>query len=379
MKPGFASSFYMIILLGISACSTHEFDKGRDEIPHGARLIKPVYSNLFSLAVFSGDTFLTLNDPFDTAKELGTYCWGTGTRAFIKIKRIGKRRSMVLTSAVFVGMVESLHAESQIIGVDNGDYITSPRTVRRIEKGDIVSVAKSGTLSKEAVARLKPDLLIGYFIDPKGRENLEQAGRSGCTVMFFQNFLENHPLGRAEWVKVFGFLTGHAQEAMNQFAEIEEHYLNTAMRAEEAKSHPVVLINAPFSGIWDIPAGGSYMGKLVSDAGGAYAFADLKGTGRVAMDIEKVYKKAGEAHVWINPGACRDMACLKGIEKRLAEFAPFQSKQVYNSTKTQNKKQGNAYWEYGVLRPDLVLLDLFSILHPELEPEHQPVFFEKLK
>lgn len=368
-----------VLLLALAACTNRSYTSGKEEIPKGAKWLYPVYSHLFALATFEGDTFLLLKDPADTARELGTWCWGNGNKTYNKIQRIAHRNKIVVTTAVFVGMLENLHQEWRICGIDNGDYVTSRRTSEMIKEGKVASVAKTGDLSREAVARLKPDLLIGYYIEPKGKENLLQAARSGCSVMFFQNFLETHPLGRAEWIKIFGFLTGKAKEAMAQFAEIEEHYISTAARAEEAKHLPTVLINAPFAGIWHIPAGQSYMAQLVYDAGGDYIWQKQPGPGRVPMDIEKVYAAAANADVWLNPGSCRDYICLQTIDSRLMKFSAFQQKRVYNCTRLLNEKGANPYWEYGVVRPDLVLLDVFTILHPELEAEHQLVFFEKLK
>jgi iron complex transport system substrate-binding protein len=64
------------------------------------------------------------------------------------------------------------------------------------------------------------------------------------------------------------------------------------------------------------------------------------------------------------------------MDKRIAGFEAFKNKTIYNCTKTQNSEGGNAYWEYGVLRPDLVLADLSKILHSQ--SEHTFVFFEPL-
>jgi len=376
----------LLFILGIIAfailpgsCNFKKNESAFSEIPLDATWIRPHYSNLFLLATSHRDTFLILKDPSDTTKVLQSFCWGAGTQDFKWIKKIKSRNKIIFTTAVFAGMLESIQEEWRIIGLDKTDYETSPRTCLRIKEGKVSSVAKSGELNLEMVVRLQPDLLIGYYIEPKGKQNLLRAQTENCPVIFLQNFLENHPLGRAEWIKVFGYLTGKAQMANNQFDEIEEHYLSAAARVEEVKTMPSVLINAPFSGIWDIPAGQSYMATLIADAGGNYLWAAKNGTGRIPMDIEKVYTIGKDADIWINPGACRNLSCLQMLDSRLEKFTAFKKHQIYNSTKTLNAKGANAYWEYGVIRPDLVLLDLIKIMHPNKAEEHTSVFFEPLK
>lgn len=333
---------------------------------------------MFELAFTQTDTFIKLRDPADSTRILGAFFWGTGKEKKQGFVRLKNRNKVVALSAVFVGMMEALKSENRIIAVDNSGYITSKRTNTRIAEGKVISVAASGNLQSEKIFKLQPDLILGYFIDAKGKSELDQLNSKGIPVLYIQNFLENHPLGRAEWICLFGALCGHWEMAQAQFREIEEHYLSTAIRASEVKWKPSVLCNAPFSGIWDVPSGESFMAKLIEDAGGAYVFTQYRGAGRIPMDIEKVYKTGSNAIFWLNPGPCRDTTCLEQIDSRLKNFKAFNTGNIYNSTRMQNKNGANAWWEYGVLRPDLALLDIFTILHPEVANEHELVFFEKL-
>jgi iron complex transport system substrate-binding protein len=371
--PIFGAVFFCIFLL--NGCGNRG---GIPEFPEGAEVYKPRYSTLFKIAYTESDTFLRLMDPADSTKTLGNFCWGKSDKKQHGFTRLGSRKQLVALSAVFVGMAEALHRENLLVAVDNTAYITSPRTVKRISQNQVRSVAPTGDLNKEEVAKMHPDAVIGYFIDQKGKEELQQLEREGIPVLFFQNFLEKHPLGRAEWLLVFGALTGNWNQATAQFNEIEEHYLATEIRAKQPKIKPTVMCNAPFTGIWDVPSGDSYMAKLIEDAGGRYVYSDHRGAGRIPLGIEKVFTRAGKADYWLNPGPCRDSACLLLMDKRLAGFDAYKNKNVYNSTKMQNSQGANAWWEYGVLRPDLALLDVFTILHPEIANEHELVFFEKI-
>jgi len=52
---------------------------------------------------------------------------------------------------------------------------------------------------------------------------------------------------------------------------------------------------------------------------------------------------------------------------------------VFNSTKRVNPNGGNDIWERGINHPDEVLADLIKIFHPELLPDHEFIYYEKLK
>lgn len=347
-------------------------------MPEQAKILNPAYSKLFQLGFTVSDTFLLLRDPADSLGILGAYCWGKGSDNY-GFTRIKSRNKLAALSAVFTGMIEALHEQNRIIAVDEGNYITSPKTKKRIEKSNIVSVASKGHLQNEKLARLKPDLILAYFIDASGKSELEQLRKQGIPVIYIQNFLENHALGRAEWLLVTGALCGKLQEAEAMFAEITEHYESVVLQAAALKNKPGVICNAPFSGIWDVPSGESYMAKMIEDAGGKYVFSDTKGSGRIPLDIETVFQKSSSATFWLNPGPCRNKKCLVEIDKRLENFNAFQKDLIYNCTARQQENGANPWWEYGVIRPDIVLLDIFTILHPEVYSEHSLVFFEKIK
>lgn len=346
--------------------------------PAEADVRLPSFSRLFELAYTPSDTFLILKNPSDSQGILGAYSWGKGKVHAAGFTRLGHRRRIAAMSSVFTGMLEQLRCENTIVAVDNGAYIWSPRLSKRIAAGKVQSLAATGQLEKEKLSQLKPDLVISYFIDAASRADYDMLQEQGIPVLMFQNFLENHPLGRAEWILVFGALMGKDQEARAFFAEITEHYESTRLRLEAAEKRPDVLVNAPYSGTWDVPSGNSYMATLIADAGGNYIFNQHKGAGRVPLSTEQVFESAVHADVWINPGNCRNRECLRAMDPRVQQFSAYQTPRIYNCTKLLKPSGANGWWEYGVIRPDMVLMDLGSIFHPELPWEQATVFFEEI-
>lgn len=66
-------------------------------------------------------------------------------------------------------------------------------------------------------------------------------------------------------------------------------------------------------------------------------------------------------------------------DNRYANFAAVKTGNVYNNNARINNSGGNDYWESGTSNPDIVLSDLIKILHPEILPNHQLVYYRKLE
>jgi iron complex transport system substrate-binding protein len=370
-------SIPLFLLLALIAACSDTTDNG---LPKGVQWQKPQYSQLFLLGVNGKDSFIALKNPSDTSQWLQIIHWGGNAvpKNCVSIKR---RNRIACMTAVFSGMMEVLQTETRICCTDNANYHTGPKCRKWFSKSNVTEAGKGVTINMETLLKSNPDLVLTYFIDNKGRDEWNGLSRNGIPIIFLQNYLENHPLARAEWLKVFGWLLGKPAEAETFFNMVKEHYENLAAAIQESNPEkPTVFCNAPYSGNWDVPAGDSYMAAMFADAGADYLWKDIKGAGKITLDIEKVYQKARNADYWINPGSCRTADCLTQIDKRLGLFEAHKTGGIYNATKTQNPQGGNAWWDYAVVRPDLALKDLIQIFHPDLMPDtHETIFFETVK
>lgn len=350
-------------------------------IPTGIVWQPNAYSRLFKLGTKGKDSFLLINNPTDSTRILQLLQWGTTAKHAGAMHLAGKSKVGVM-SAVFSGMIELLNCENRIVCVDDTRFLSTPGCRRRIKKGELEAVAAGGTLNKEKLLNIKPHWVVAYFIDKREQENWQQIEKAGIPVIFCQNYLENHPLGRAEWIRAFGWLLGIPEQAETEFRTIEEHYRQTADAVKAIQGEtPTVFCNAPYSGIWDVPAGDSYMARLLADAGADYLWKGQAGTGKITLDIEKVFQKAAVADYWINPGACTTQQCLTSMDKRLGMFEAVKTRSVYNATAMTTAEGANAWWDYAVVRPDLALNDLAHLFHPGFlgETEYKFIFFERLK
>jgi iron complex transport system substrate-binding protein len=63
----------------------------------------------------------------------------------------------------------------------------------------------------------------------------------------------------------------------------------------------------------------------------------------------------------------------------MTKLPVYKSGNVWNNRKRMTPGGGNDYWESAVVRPDILLADFISIIHPELLPGQQPYYFMRLR
>jgi iron complex transport system substrate-binding protein len=163
------------------------------------------------------------------------------------------------------------------------------------------------------------------------------------------------------------------------FDETVRRYEDLAERARRAEPKPTVLVNAPYQGVWWLPGGDTFAARFVEDAGAEYILAEDETDQTHMLDIEAVYERAGEADVWINTGMWNSLDEALAEDERFAEFAAFDEGRVFNNNARQTEAGGNDYWESGITHPHIVLADLVKIFHPELVPDHELVYYRRLK
>jgi iron complex transport system substrate-binding protein len=161
--------------------------------------------------------------------------------------------------------------------------------------GRVQGLGGSGTLDRERLISLRPDAVLAYPYGAQGNATLRDAG---LRVVQVSEDLEEHPLGRAEWIRFFGGLTGHQREADSLFAGIMQRYEAQAALAAQDSVHPVVFFGSQWNGQWSVPPGNSYMARLIADAGGRYVFADRTASGNIDLDMETLVATVSKVDNW---------------------------------------------------------------------------------
>jgi len=296
-----------------------------------------------------------------------------------QVVRVPVRR-IVCMSTTHTAMLRALDAAGIIVGVSGTGLIYDSLILESVASGSLPDVGYESNLDKELIVSLKPDLLMAYGVGASSAEYLRKLTEMGVKVMYNADYLEEHPLARCEWIKVFGLLTGREAKADSLFREVSAAYISLADEVRDAvKDHPDVLLGAPWEGIWYISPANSYIGRLISDAGGRYLFDDLTEPNSVPYAVEAVFRRATEADLWINPGTAESLNDVAVADHRMTKLPVFASGGIWNNRNRVTATGGNDYWEGAVVHPDLLLRDIVSILHPELLPGYRQLYFRRLQ
>jgi len=286
--------------------------------------------------------------------------------------------SFASLSSVYVGFIDALNASEHIQFVDETDYIYSKRVRKSIKDKRIRECGSGEQLNFELLMGSKP-LVLTYQIEGGGTNILDRLQELKISHLNCTDFKEASPLGRAEWLKVFGFLTKKENEAKVLFDEVLSHYKETQYFCNQIKERPTVFSGSVFSGVWNVSGGKSFLAQLIKDAGGNYIFAQDTEQLNIVLSFESVYQRSKEAQVWLHPSYYHTFKEIIAEDERYGLFDAFKNKRVYNNNKMENGLGGNAYWEMGVLRPDLILNDIAQCLHPELYKGSTSIFYKAVE
>lgn len=287
--------------------------------------------------------------------------------------------SIFSASASHNPMIEALGMIDRLTGVSSLAYTATQSVIDRGAAGEIVEFAPTFETNVEIVLDAAPDVLMTGGADEPAYRLLRDAG---IPVVANAEWLEEDILGRAEWIKYIALFFNAEAIAETVFGEIDGAYLDAmAIGATVgASDRPLVFSGSAFQGTFYASGGASYVAQAVAAAGADYVFADNRATGSIAFaDLEQLLDRAGDAAFWINAApAYRTLADITADEARLAALPASQSGQVWIYDRMATPAGALGYWELGVLRPDLVLLDLLKMFHPALVPDHEFVFYRSI-
>lgn len=262
-----------------------------------------------------------------------------------------------------------------VTGVARRDFIATPELIEHIQQAEVVEYETSGVVNVEAVVAAAPDV---FMAGGGGEPEVQRLAVAGVPVVNFAEWQETSPLGRAEWVKFMGLFFNAEDKANAAFADVVEHYdAALALVADVPEDErPLVLSGQAFNGIFFAAGGQSFMARLIRDAGGRYIFEDDTSTGSFQIrDLERLIVAARDAKVWIQASIhYHTLADIAAEDPRLAALPAAEAGQVWIPDALKGPNGGVQFYELGSMRPDMVLVDLISILHPEKTPGYERIF-----
>ena len=277
----------------------------------------------------------------------------------------------------------------------DGWYIEAAREA--MEKGTLKYGGKYSTPDYEMIVASGVNLAIESTMihhTPKVQEKLEKLG---IPVLIDRSSYEGEPLGRAEWVKVYGLLTGREEEAAQAFAEqkgyvealrgnaeqepqndsgnAEQGSQNASGDVEEAGIEPKTVAIFSINSTRQVvtKSAGDYFGKMVEIAGGTLCTpANDPGRASQTVSMEAFYAAAEQADILIYNAsiedAPEDMQQMCAKDNVLAQFRAVKEGNVWCMR--------SSLYQYAS-RTGAIIRDLHAILAGEADEETE--FFFRLK
>lgn len=271
-------------------------------------------------------------------------------------------KQIVCMSSSYIAMLDALGEINRIVGVSGIDYIANPYILAH--KDSIKDLGPE--MNYELLISLKPDVVLLYGIGDAQTAVTDKLKELSIPYLYMGEYLEESPLGKAEWMLVLSELTDKREEGMEIFREIPKRYYALKTLTDSVKQRPTVMFNTPWNDSWVMPSTQSYMAQLVTDAGADYIYKENTSNSSTPIGLEKAYKLIQKADYWINVGMASTLDELKTVNPKFADAKAVREKTVYNNNLRTTPTGGNDYWESAVVRPDIVLRDLIHIFHPEL-------------
>ena len=228
---------------------------------------------------------------------------------------------LAATSAM--DLFRSLDAVDQITlsGTDApGWYIDEAREA--MEEGRMLYAGKYSAPDYELITSQTCRLALESTMIYHNPEVKEQLERLGIPVLVERSSYEGHPLGRMEWVKLYGAL-------LNQEEAAEAYYTDQLEKlepvlAQEGTGKTVAFFSVTSHGSVTVRKAGDYIAKAIDLAGGVYVPQGLSeeenALSTMNIQMETFYHEAIDADILIYNSTIE--ADLQTIEQLIAKSAP---------------------------------------------------------
>lgn len=339
------------------------------------------YAVGFTLARHQDYTYITVMHPWKKDDTLATYCI-----TFDSISDILPEADFTITqvpekiaslSSTSIGMLKILGQTSRVSASAYPHMICDRELYNRYQQGKITDLGETRNLNAEIIIGHRPDLVVKYIYGTVDAAD-SRICDAGIPVAYNLEFMEPHPLGRAEWLKFLAAFTGQDAFADSVFQHIREEYLHWSSEASLSDHRPTVMDGASYKGVWYAAGGNSFPARLYKDAGAAYFWQNDTSRGTLTLSIESVIEAQQNADFWITTRASAKEEMLHA-DSRYHVFESFRNNNVFHFNKRMNPNGGSDYFELGVVRPDILLKDLISVFHPELLPEdYERTFLDRV-
>lgn len=377
----------MISSLGLLSCQGGKTAAGMEE---GGDTLQMKYAQLLTIVSHDeqGYTEVKVHNPWKEGTELHRYilvpkgkegdatmaklagqAHGEGKAAATLGVKTDTVRTPLESNLVFTAphcqLLTELGCQNAITGVCDKDYINIPDIKSRAQADakvahPIMDCGSSMQPDIERIIALHPEaLLISPFENNGGYGKLDKLR---IPIIETADYMETSPLGRAEWIKLYGLLLG-SSKADSLFSAIEKEYLQLKAEAAKLPLGLSILTERKTGNVWYVPGGKSTMGILLRDAHAKYIFADDQHSGSLSMSPEQIIAKGNQVDVWAFKYFGGNALTRQDL---LAEYQGYQALKAFQTgTVYETDTSCEPYFELTSFHPEILLREFIILSHPE--------------
>jgi iron complex transport system substrate-binding protein len=346
-------------------------------------LFQPKYASGFRVVKIENDTLIQFLSHSDSPSVSDSPIVSHS----VSLSQIKPER-IALLSTTHTYFINALNGMKDVCGVTYADRIQLGILQEQISNGKTKNLTANGDVNMEELLLLNPSVLFSVpFESTPYQSKLPQ-----CTVIPTSEYLEEHPLGKAEWLYVFGYVLRKDGLARELFERIEKEYLDSAKDftkdvSQEPSVKPCIAscatscetscatscatsceASGPRAKVffatnngsdWTVANNQSYWAILLKDAGAEYVGAE-EGKGNLNFDKERMLFALNEADAYGElvyfPNTSN--VSLSLLHPEFIQTVPFQHKKIFICNAASN-----GFFDKALLEPHVLLQELKKVLN----------------
>ncbi len=321
------------LVIALSACGSQSFSgiyKGEDfatlertgewDLNYAKMYSVEEYGDYSLVKTDDGSAFLVVPEDMEVPTDLPE-----GT---VVLKQ--PLNNVYLSSSSVMDMVCAIDATDNIrfTGTKEKDWHIE-EAVKAMEEGRLLYGGKYSQPDYELILKDGCSLAIENTMiwhNPETKEKLEEVG---IPVLVELSSYEEHPMGRLEWIRLYGLLFDRKEEADEFYAEQIKAFDEITEGESTGKTVAFFYVNA--NGAVNVKKSMDYVPKMIRMAGGEYIPYDAgdeeeNALSTINMQMEEFYADARDADILIyNTTVVADINSVDEILEKSELFADFKA------------------------------------------------------
>lgn len=369
---------FLFLILLITSCSGN---KQSSEVERNVvdTVYTVQYAKGFTVKKYADYKEVTVVDPWDSTKILQRYILVDKAKALPANLPKGTLirtplSSVVAYSTIHCATLNELGVLSTVKGVCEPSYIDIDYIQEGVKNGTIADLGQAANPIIEKIVDVDPEAILATPIQGRTYGSIDKAG---IPVIETPDYMEPLPLGRAEWIRFYSLFFDNESQADSLFNITVNNYNTIKEKMVSVKEKPSVFIDLMYGNVWYISGGGSFISRMLSDAGANYVWSDNDKVASTPLAFEEILDKAGDAQFWLikyNHPTDLTYTSLEKEYKPYSYFSAFKNRNIYGCNAAEK-----SYYEDLPIHPDYILHDFAYIFHPDLFPDYTPRYYSKIK